>query len=245
MSVRLWLRIAAWGAVAAGAALGAFQVNSFLVRDPHFHLANLEIRGAVYANRARLQNVFAGDSGHSVFKISLEERRRHLLAIDWVGNASILRVWPNRIVVTVTERRPVAFAKLPVAGTMRYRVGLVDRDGVLLSLPPRVRFHLPVLSGITEEQPEAERGAHVQAAMALLEDLGPQAKDISEINAANTREMRVIAQVERRPLELWMGDQNYRSRYQNFLDHYGEIRRHSQDANVFDLRIDDRILANR
>ncbi len=245
ISWRLWLRIGAWSLVAAGAAFGARQVNSFLLRDPHFGLSSLEIRGAVYANRARLQSVFAADSGRSVFQIPLEERRRHLLAVDWVSDASILRVWPNRVVVTVTERRPVAFVKLPIAGTLRYRIGLIDGDGVILGLPSRVRFHLPVLSGIEEAQPESERAMRVRAMQHLLDDLGPQAKDISEINAANTQEMRVIAEVDHRPLELWMGDQHYRTRYLNFLDHYEEIHKHSEQANVFDLRLDDRILANK
>ncbi len=77
--------------------------------------------------------------------------------MDWVNTASMLRVWPNRIVVTVTERAPVAFAKLPIAERSRYRFALIDTEGVLLSLPPRVRFRLPVLSGVTEEQTEAER----------------------------------------------------------------------------------------
>lgn len=244
ISWRLWLRVGVWALVAAGVAFGARQVNAFLLRDPHFGLSSLEIRGAVYANKARLQGVFAADIDHSVFQIPLSERRRHLLAVDWVNEASVLRVWPNRIVVTVTERHPVAFVKLPIASTSRYRIALVDGDGVILSLPTRVRFHLPVLGGVTEEQTDAARAVRVSAMQHLLDDLGPQAKDISEINATNTQDMRVIAQVDHRPLELWIGDQHYRARYLNFLDHYEEIRKHSEQATIFDLRFDDRILAN-
>ena len=118
----------------------------------------------------------------------LAERRRHLLAVDWVRTVSLSRVWPRGIAVTVTERVPVAFAKLPIADTTHYRFSLIDSEGVLLSLPPRVRFHLPVLSGVTESQTEADRRMRVKAMQHLLDDLGPQAKDISEINAANTLE---------------------------------------------------------
>jgi cell division protein FtsQ len=244
VSWRLWLRVGVWTLAATGVALGARQVNSFLLRDPHFELANLEVRGTVYASRARIESVFAADSGHTIFSIPLSERRRHLLAVDWVNEGSIVRVWPNRIVVTVTERSPVAFARLPIAATQRSRIALIDADGVLLSLPPHVRFRLPVLSGITEDQTEALRAERVKAMQHLLDDLGPQAKDISEINAVNLQDMRVMAEVDHRPLELWMGDQHYRARYMNFLDHYEEIRRHSEKATIFDLRLDDRILAN-
>jgi hypothetical protein len=44
-------------------------------------------------------------------------------------------------------------------------------------------------------------------------------------------------------VELWLGDQHYRSRYLNFVQHYRDIRLHSEQASVFDLRLDDRILA--
>jgi len=243
LSWRLWLRVGVWTLAAAGVALGAREVNSFLLRDPHFELANLEVRGTVYASRARIESVFAADSGHSVFSIPLNERRRHLLAVDWVNDGSIVRVWPNRIVVTVTERKPVAFARLPIAGTQRSRIALIDGDGVLLTLPPRVRFRLPVLSGINEDQTDSVRAERVKAMQHLLDDLGPEAKDISEINAANLQDMRVMAEVSHRPLELWMGDKHYRARYLNFLEHYEEIRKHSEHATIFDLRLDDRILA--
>jgi len=249
---RLCVRVVAWTGIIAGLAWGGREVNSFLQRDARFQFAcgdkepacaNLEIRGAVYANRARIQNVFAPDFGASVFSIPLAERRRRLLAVDWVNAASISRIWPRGIVVTVTERTPVAFAKLPIAGTARYRFSLIDGDGVLLAIPPRVRFRLPVLSGLMEEQTEGDRRVRVKAMQHLLDDLGPQAKDISEINAASTLDMRVITEIDGHAVELWIGDQHYRSRYRRFVGSYEEIRRHSDQATVFDLRLDDRILA--
>jgi len=254
---RRTLRLLGGLVILAGAALGAKEVNSFLNHDPRFDLvcapgqttcASLEIRGAVYSSRARIYSIFAQDFGNSVFNIPLDERRRHLLAIDWVSAASVSRVWPNRLVVTVTERKPVAFAKLPVeessAGfTNGFRMALIDADGVLLSIPPRVRFRLPVLSGVSERQSDADRKARVEAMHHLLDDLGPQSTQISEVNAANPVDMRIVASLDNQAVELWIGDQHFRTRYLNFLSYYSEIRKHSGDASVFDLRLDDRILA--
>jgi cell division septal protein FtsQ len=250
-----WRRVARlvfWTLLLAGFAWAGREVNSFLLHDPRFDLEcsasaptcpSLEIHGAVYANKTRIQSVFVHDFGASVFNIPLPERRRRLLAVDWISSASILRVWPSHLIVNVTERTPVAFAKLPIAGSSRYRFSLIDRDGVLLAIPPRVRFRLPVISGVTENQTEADRGVRVKAMQHLLEDLGPQAKDVSEINASDTTDMRLITEVDNHAVELWVGDQHYRSRLMNFLSHYDEIRRHSERASVFDLRLDDRILA--
>ena len=251
---RMAVRVVFWGAVVTAFAWGAREVNAFLNTDPRFDLlcaaneincASLEIRGAVYTDRARIMNAFAPDFGGSVFRIPLAERRRRLLAIDWVNTAAISRVWPRGIAVTITERTPAAFAKLPIAGTVRYRFSLIDAEGVLLSIPRGVRFRLPVLSGVNENQTEADRKVRVHAMQHLLDDLGPQAKDVSEINAASTIDMRLIASVDGQAVELWIGDQHYRSRYQHFVENYQEIRRHSDGATIFDLRLDDRILAKK
>jgi len=245
-------RVISWLIVAGVLVWGVRQVNAFLINDPRFEFAcaanetncaNLDIRGVKYTSRSRIQNVLASDFGGSVFRIPLAERRRRLLAVDWVSTASISRVWPRGIAVTITERTPVAFAKLPIGGTARYRFSLIDSEGVLLSIPRGVRFRLPVLSGVGEDQTEAARRTRVQAMQHLLEDLGPRAKDISEVNAADTMEMRLITQLDGHAVELWIGDQHFGTRYQHFLENYEEIRKHSEQASVFDLRMDDRILA--
>ncbi|HZL57197.1 MAG TPA: hypothetical protein VFC21_08960, partial [Bryobacteraceae bacterium] len=57
----------------------------------------------------------------------------------------------------------------------------------------------------------------------------------------SAQDMRVMADVDGQSVELWMGDQRYRSRYLNFLSHYPDIRKHEERASVFDLRMDDRI----
>lgn len=247
---RLITRVALWTLVCASLAFGGIKVRGFMLHDSRFAFEcgarvtacpGLEIHGAVHSNTARVHAIFAPDNGKSVFDIPLDERRRHLLAIDWVREASVMRVWPDRIVVTIQERVPVAFASLPIGGSARHWLALIDDRGVLLTLPPRARFPLPVLSGITEDQSETDRQTRVEAMQHLLADLGPQAKEISEINAAATEDMRVVTTVDGRAVELWLGDQHYRARYLNFINHYREMRQDSQAA-IFDLRLDDRIL---
>jgi cell division protein FtsQ len=122
--------------------MAALRVRRFAMDDPQFRLSrdkqeSLTITGLRHASKAKVQRVFAGDFGRSIFSVPVEERRRRLLAIDWVEDASVLRIWPDRLTVQVHERQPVAFVFL------RSSVLLIDRQGVLLDPPAHAQFTFP------------------------------------------------------------------------------------------------------
>ena len=247
---RLWLTIFAWCATFISSAVAARQAHRYVLSDPQFILSGedrnaLILKGVTYASRAKLLRIFASDYGRSIFAVPLDERRRRLLAIDWVEDAAVSRVWPNRLVVRIAERQPVAFVSLPLHGGSgsAARFLLVDAQGVLLDPPQRAQFAFPVLTGLSDDQTDAERHVRVRAMQNLMEDLGPAGQNISEIDAAAPDDLTVVAQVEGRSLELKLGDGNYGRRLQNFLLHYPEIRKHAANVTTFDLRLDDRITA--
>jgi cell division protein FtsQ len=234
------LMLAVWMVVLAGAAWAAREVQHFVLTDSHFTVVSKEsaisLEGVRYASRARILQTFAPDFGFSAFHVPLAERRRRLLAVDWVEDASLSRLWPNRLVVRIKERKPVAFVHL-----LSGRYLLIDAHGVLLTPPPRVRFDFPVLSGISDDEPENQRQPRIAAMQRLLADLGPSAKQISEVNAASLENLRITTELDHRGIELWMGDRNFASRYQHFISNFPEISKTSEGAAMFDLRLDDRI----
>jgi hypothetical protein len=63
------------------------------------------------------------------------------------------------------------------------------------------------------------------------------------VNAVDPGNIHVLAQLEGRVVELILGEDNFGPRYRNFLKHYPEIHKRSQEVRVFDLRLDDRITA--
>src|ERR1035441_6112618 len=118
---RLWLTVFAWCAIFVSSAVAARHAHRYVLRDPQFMLSSedrnaLTLQGVTYAARAKLLRVFAGDYGRSIFAVPLDERRRRLLAVDWVEDAAVSRIWPNRLLVRITERQPVAFVSLPLHG---------------------------------------------------------------------------------------------------------------------------------
>jgi cell division protein FtsQ len=240
---RRWWRwaavILAMAAVTAGAAT---QLHRYVVTGRQFVLSRdhrdaLTIDGLRYASRAKVQRIFAEDADRSVFSVPLDERRRRLLAIDWVEDAAVSRIWPDRLAVRIRERTPVAFVEVQSS------VLLIDGQGTLLEPPARAAFSFPVLSGIRAEDSPARRLNAVSALLRVENELGPLMKNVSEVNAADPSDLRIVAQVAGRVTELILGEDDLALRYRNFLDHYAEIRKRSPDVRVFDLRLHDRILA--
>ncbi len=239
---RFLLGLAALLVVTASAAMAALKVRRFVTTDPQFELSRdrqnaLTIEGLRFASRAKVLHVFAGDFNRSIFSTPIGERRRRLLAIDWVEEASISRIWPDRLVVRIRERKPIAFV------FFRSGVLLIDSDGVLLEPPPQAQFTFPVLSGIREDEPLDQRVERVHAFRRVQQDMGYLLKDVSEVDATDLDNIRIVAQMGKRTVDLLIGDVNFGRRYQNFLNHYPEIQKRSPEVRVFDLRLDDRITA--
>jgi cell division protein FtsQ len=239
---RIVAAVALFGVLFVGSAYAALRVRRYALLDPQFTLSRdhadaLTLQGLRYTPRAKVQHIFAADFGRSVFSVPLSERRRRLLAIDWVEDASVSRIWPDRLAVRIRERRPIAFV------FFRSGVLLIDSYGVLLDPPAQAQFTFPVLSGVREDESETQRAQRVRALLNVEEELGTLAKDISEVNAADLDNIRIVAQVDSRAVEFILGDGNFGQRFQNFLNHYPEIKRRSPEVKSFDLRLEDRITA--
>lgn len=218
------------------------RLEQFLIRDPRFALAGvdgdasaIEIAGAAHASRAQIERVFSIDLGRSVYLLPLADRRDALRSVDWVKDASIARLWPNRVVVKVQERKPVAFLTLAPS-----RFALIDEDGVILP-PAADRFALPVLTGVRASDAMSDRRDRVHRMLRLTRDLGEDARNISEIDVSDRDNLKVTAPQSGHMVTLLLGDRNFALRYQNFVNHFSEIKRRLPDAATLDLRLEDRI----
>jgi cell division protein FtsQ len=226
--------------VCASTAVAAYKVRDYAVSSPSFTLSPerpdaLTVEGQRFAVRSKILGVFAADFDRSIFSTPLDERRRRLLAIDWVEDASVSRIWPDRLIVRIRERKPVAFV------SFRSGVLLIDAHGVLLDPPEQSHFSFPVLSGVREDQDEAQRARSVQTLLRLQREFGDHSRDISEVNTTEPDDVQVVVRVDNQTVELLMGDTNFGVRYQKFLGHFEEIRKKSPEGATFDLRLDDRI----
>ena len=235
----------------AAAYFGLERAEQFLIRDPRFALPgppdygeaspNLTIEGTRFASPAQVRNVFAPDYGRSIYLLPLTDRRNALLCLSWVRDATVQRVWPDRVVVHIVERQPAAFVEIP-AGLLS-RFALIDADGVILDTPPKARFDLPVLRGVNPAESQTMRGTRVRRMVRLLRDLGSVGNGISEVDVSDLDNLKIRMKVRDQTFLLILGDGDFAARVRNFLDHYAEIRGRTPWATTLDLRLEDRITA--
>jgi cell division protein FtsQ len=254
---RGWLRYSSYSAAVllllASAMFLYARMDLLLATDPKFTLAApsadgespaLQIVGALHTPRAAILRVFSADFGRSVYLLPLEERRRALLEIDWVRDAAVSRLWPDRLAVRIVERKPVAFIRLPSAvNPASSSVALVDADGEILIPPARAEFTLPAISGIRREQSPSMRRQRVAIALRLVSELGSLADQLSEIDVSDPENVQVVLQASGRVVTLQLGNRNFLSRIQNFLRYFEAMEQQRPEATSFDLRLDDRITA--
>src|SRR5947209_203135 len=168
---KLLVGVLVLAAVCVSSAMAGYKVRQFVSTDPQFYLSRerkdaITIQGLRNASRWKVQRVFAGDYDRSIYLVPLTERQRRLEAIDWIESATVSRVWPDRIVVRVRERQPIAFMNLN-RGVM-----LIDAHGKLLEPPAKSQFAFPVISGITDNDTDAQTSQHVATFLRVQADMG-------------------------------------------------------------------------
>ncbi len=233
--------------VIAGTIFGWHQLDRFLITNPRFVLithdddseGGIKVSGNHHASLDLIHTVFDKDSGRSIYRFPIEERRRNLLAIEWVKDASVSRIWPNEIHIDISERKPVAFALLPQKGALP--AVLVDEDGVFLPLQESGKFKLPVVRGLQTEQTEEDRRMRVRRFLRLQREVGEHIDHISEVDIANLENLKITYPINNRAMILYLGHNRYASRLKKFLENADEIQRRWPNARALDLRLEDRI----
>jgi cell division protein FtsQ len=251
-----WGRLVAWiilgMIVLVGTLFAWHRTEEFLIRDDRFRLKepldfagqspSLVVEGIRYASPAQIRHVFAPDFGRSLYLVPISQRRHQLMAIDWVEEATVSKIWPNTLKVHIQERSPIAFVHLPPNrknGMSEF--ALIDKDGFILRPKIAAKFRLPVVNGVRESEEQEDRSARVHRVLAMIQELGSKGDRISEIDVSDPNNLIVAEHVDDRVVNLMLGEENYLSRMSNFLSNYNEIKAKRPDATTFDLRVDNMI----
>ena len=231
-------------AACAGAALLA---RDFVLHDERFVIpasSFLEFEGNQHVTRAQLLSVFGGDVGRNIFKVSLAERRTDLEQMPWVAHATVMRLLPNRLRVSIVERTPVAFVR---EGN---HVGLVDANGVLLSLPvgmpAKGHYSFPVVTGITARDPLSIRAARMKIFSRFTSDLDssgePVSQKLNEVDLSNPEDVKALIPDHAADILVHFGEDDFLDRYRRFEAHLSEWRTVYPRLSSVDMRYERQVV---
>jgi len=120
-----------------------------------FRVDDISVIGRDKTSSAQLLSVLGIKRGDAIVSIDLAAARHRLEAIPWVRTATIERRLPDRIMLSITERVPIALWQA------KGRYYLVDGDGQIIGDQIDDYRHLPLMVG--EGAPD-----HAQELVALL-----------------------------------------------------------------------------
>ena len=167
-------------------------------------------------------------------------RRQELLAIDWVEEATVSKIWPNTVKVRIEERRPVAFIHLPAnRKTGLSEFALIDKDGFILRPKMAAKFTLPVIDGIRESEDRDDRRARVQRVLAMLACSRPSGGPYFGGGCSRSEQSGCGGAHRQSRAEPDDGRRKLFLAHVEFLNNYNEIKTKRPDATTFDLRVDN------
>lgn len=224
---------------------GIIAVKNLLEHDSRFRIAgteDIQAVGLTQVSRADILPIFGADIGKNIFFIHLSERRKELEQIPWIKSATVMRLLPDQIRVSVVERTPVAFVR------EGQQIELVDADGVLLTMSPegmtQHHYSFPVVTGIDPRDAASSRKTRMAVYQRLISELdsGGQniSRQISEIDLTDPEDARVLMQDD--PTLLHFGDEQFLARYQRYKAHIAEWRQQYPQLSQLDLRYDSQVV---
>ena len=232
-------------AVLGGLGASAYLLKTWLGSDGRFRIegaGDIKATGLTEVSRAEMLPVFGEDIGRNIFFVPLSERRRQLEEIPWIQSATVMRLLPDQIHVSVVERQPVAFTR------QGQQIGLVDANGILLTMPAAMmaqhHYSFPVVTGIGTRDPLSARKARMAVYQRLLADLDASGQklstQISEVDLTDPEDARVIMQDDTTLLHF--GQDQFLERYQRYKAHIAEWRQQYPRLAAVDLRYDQQVV---
>lgn len=205
---------------------------------------NLEVTGVANVPRTQVLELFAGDIGHNVFSLPLEERKKQLEEIPWVESATVMRLLPNRVKVEIRERTPVAFVQI---GS---KISLIDSNGVIVELPSskQKKYSFPVIAGMGDAEPLSTRAARMKIYNTLVKELdsegGNYSAGLSEVDLSDADDVKVTVADPVGAVLVHLGSGNFLARYKVYLAHVQEWRQQFPKLESVDLRYDRQVIVN-
>jgi cell division protein FtsQ len=243
-------RVFVWTvACAAGATVATFSAR-YLLYSPQVLLLKpeqIEVSGNHIVAKEDVQKLFVRDRNHSVLRIPLNARRKAVEELQWVEEASVQRILPNRLRVLITERTPIAFCRNGA------ELVLIDAHGVLLDRPEGEDYRFPIVTGLSENMPRDEREKRMQTYQEFIKDadlVRPGSSDrVSELDLSNPRDLKAVltglgSGTDAQAITVHFGQSDFTGKYRMLVENFAQWQANAGPVRSIDLQYSRQVVVN-
>ena len=224
---------------------GLYWMRDRLYHSPRFDVAITEINGLqnISQNQVLVKIRELQQPDRNLMRLDLDRLRRSLELIPWVKTVVVRRVLPDKLMIDIEEREPVAFARV-AQGTL-----LIDGEGILLKNNPEnlSQPDFPVILGMESGYvPEVlrrnrERIALYQQLMRSLNRGGAGlSRDLSEVHLQDPGNVSVILNGD--TVLVYLGRDGFQEKFRRYLAASKELKKKYRNLDSVDLRYRDQVV---
>ena len=224
---------------------GLYWMRDRLYHSPRFDVAITEINGLqnIPQNQVLVKIRELQQPDRNLMRLDLDRLRRSLELIPWVKTVVVRRVLPDKLMIDIEEREPVAFARV-AQGTL-----LIDGEGILLENNPEnlSQSDFPVILGMESGYvPEVlrrnrERIALYQQLMRSLNRGGAGlSRDLSEVHLQDPGNVSVILNGD--TVLVYLGRDGLQEKFRRYLAASKELKKKYRNLDSVDLRYRDQVV---
>jgi len=218
------------------AVLTSFMVYgfSFIISSPYFQAREITIRGCKELTEKDILSLVAIRPSQNILVVNAEEACRRIRTNPWVKDVSVGREFPDRIVIEIRERIPVALLKKDAV------FYLMDLEGVTFKkLEMGDEMDLPILTGFHAEG--KTDGPLLGKSLELLQFLAktadfPNIKVVSEVHGSERSGISVFTN---NGLCLLLGFDNYENKFKRLPVVMADLDRRNQKAAFMQIDLSD------
>ena len=200
-----------------------------LLGDPYFRVREIEVEGGRKIPKETLLSLTVIEGMPNLFSVKLKEVTRRLETHPWIEQVRAGKVFPNRILIQIEERKPVAIIQLE-------ELYYIDAKGEIFSrVGEGDEYNYPYLTGLTRrvlEKDPTEAKRLISQALEILrlarQEKSAPLKEISEIHMERTFGIHCFTRTE--GVEVKMGWEDFGEKLERLSLIWADLRKRGVSA---------------
>jgi cell division protein FtsQ len=240
IAVVTW-RFLATGVAAVLLLTAGYRLVALVAGASLFRVSRIVVRGNSRLSTGEVLAIVGGLRERSLLRANLDRHRARLLESPWVAEASLRRVLPATVEVTVVERSPIGLCRI---GSRLY---LVDGDGAVIDEhgPQYADLDLPIIDGLAgpprDGQPllDAERARLAARLLTAIAAQPSLARRVSQIDVRDAHD--AVLMLDGDAALIHVGEERFLERLQSYVELAPALRARVAAIDYVDLRFDERV----